>query len=228
MSGETLPSFGQETELSSSWRISTETANQWTHAAGFVAGLVAAIVLMVKVWPSGDPLAITGCTIYGATLVALYAASTLSHSFETPRRREFFRMLDQVCIFLFVVGNFTPFVLVHLRNGWGWGLLALMWGFALLGCYLRVRARERTISPWFFIPLGWLPVLTVGAIYAAGSWLGLGIVLAGGLAYSGGVWFLMNDHKHPYFHAVWHIATMTGTGLHFLFTLWYVATPAVN
>lgn len=227
MSGETLPPFGQDAD-STSWGISTETANQWTHATGFVAGVVAAAILMSRVWETGDVLAIIGCTIYAATLVALYAASTLSHSFETPRHREFFRMLDQVCIFLFVVGNFTPFVLVHIRNGWGWGLLAFMWGFSLLGCFLRVRSREHTISPWFFMPLGWLPILTLGSIYAAGSWLGLGIVLAGGMAYTGGVWFLMNDHKHPYFHAVWHVATMTGTGLHFLFTLWYVATPSIG
>lgn len=228
MSGETLPAFGPEPAVSTPWRLSTETANQITHAAGFFAGLVAATVLMIKVWPTGDLLAIIGCTIYAATLIALYAASTLSHSFESPSHREFFRMLDQVCIFLFVVGNFTPFVLVHIRNSWGWSLLALMWCFSLLGCYLRVKSREHTISPWFFMPLGWLPILTIGSIYAVGSWLGLGIVLAGGLAYSGGVWFLMNDHKHPYFHAVWHIATMTGTGLHFLFTLWFVAAPGIH
>lgn len=227
MSGETLPPYGQDAE-SSGWRISTETANQLTHAAGFLAGVVATVVLMSKVWATGNLLAIVGCTIYAATLVALYAASTLSHSFECPRNREFFRMLDQVCIFLFVVGNFTPFVLVHIQNRWGWCLLGLMWSFALLGCYLRIRSREHTISPWFFMPLGWLPILTLGSIYAAGSWMGLSFVLAGGLAYSGGVWFLMNDHKHPYFHAVWHIATMTGTGLHFLFTLWYVAVPAIG
>ena len=225
MSEQTLPSFGLETVPQTRTAISTETANQWTHAAGFVAGVIAATVLMAKVWSTGDTATVVGCAIYAASLVALYAASTLSHSFECPDRRRFYRMLDQVCIFLFVVGNFTPFVLVHMRNSLGVALLAIMWSGALTGCYFRIRRSERTISPWFFVPLAWLPVMTMSYVFLAGSWVGLSIVLAGGLAYAGGLWFLMNDHKHPYFHAVWHLSTITGAALHFLFTFWYVATP---
>lgn len=225
MSEQTLPSFGLETVPQIRTAISTETANQWTHAGGFVAGVIAATVLMAKVWPSSDTATVIGCAIYAASLVALYAASTLSHSFECPDRRRFYRMLDQVCIFLFVVGNFTPFVLVHMRNSLGVGLLAVMWGGALTGCHLRIRKSDQTISPWFFVPLAWLPVMTMSYVFLAGSWVGLSIVLAGGLAYTGGLWFLMNDHKHPYFHAVWHLSTITGATLHFLFTFWYVASP---
>ena len=64
-----------------------------------------------------------GVSVYGATLVALYAASTLSHSFERPRVRHFFRTLDQVCIFLLIAGTFTPISLTYLREGWWWALL---------------------------------------------------------------------------------------------------------
>lgn len=207
--------------------LSTETANQLTHGLGLVAGLIAACVLIGRVTTYGEFPMIVGCLIYAVTLVALYAASTLSHSFHCPRWRAFFRMLDQVCIFLFVVGNFTPFVLVHMRTPLGWATLGIMWGGALLGCAVRISAREKTISPWYFLPLAWFPMVTLGYILSAGSWSGLLIVLAGGLSYTGGLWFLMNDHKHPYFHAVWHLSTITGTALHFLFTLWYVAVPGI-
>ena len=72
---------------------------------------------MLTALSSGDPYRIAGCGVYSLTLVALYAASTLSHSFENEGRRTFFRMLDQVCIFLLVVGTYTPFGLVHARHG---------------------------------------------------------------------------------------------------------------
>ena len=228
MSEQTLPSYNLNVTSSTRFALATETANQWTHGFGFVAGVIAATVLLTRVWATGDVANIIGCSVYAATMIALYAASTLSHSFECPQRRTFFRMLDQVCIFLFVVGNFTPFVVVHMQNSLGWALLAVMWTAALTGCYFRIRAREKTISPWFFIPLAWLPVMTMGYVLVAGSWFGLAIVLGGGLCYTGGLWFLMNDHKHPYYHAVWHLSTIAGATLHFLFTYWYVATPPLT
>ncbi len=227
MSEQSLPPHSLDAISTIRFRISTETANQWTHGLGLVAGVVAATCLLARVWATGTTANIIGCSIYAVTMVALYAASTLSHSFECPDRRKFFRMLDQVCIFLFVVGNFTPFVVVHIQNSLGWALLAIMWTGALTGCYFRIRAREKTISPWFFLPLAWLPVMTMGYVLTASSWFGLAIVLGGGVCYTGGLWFLMNDDKHPYFHAVWHLSTITGAALHFLFTFWYVATPGV-
>jgi hemolysin III len=103
-----------------------------------------------------------------------------------------------------------------------------MWAGALAGCYVRIRAQEKTISARYFMLLAWLPVVTMGYMLMATSWTGLAIVLAGGLSYTGGVWFLVNDYRHPYFHAVWHLSTICGTGLHFLFTYWYVATPTLG
>ena len=227
MSDQMLPT-GSFASPATRTRISTETANQITHAIGFVAGVIASAFLMYRVCRTGNIANVIGCTIYSVTMIALYAASTLSHSFECPDRRRFYRMLDQVCIFLFVVGNFTPFVIAHMANAVGWTVLCIMWAGALAGCYVRIRAQEKTISARYFMLLAWLPVVTMGYMLMATSWTGLAIVLAGGLSYTGGVWFLVNDYRHPYFHAVWHLSTICGTGLHFLFTYWYVATPTLG
>ncbi len=226
MSDQTLPACSYDRPVAAT-RISTETANQITHAMGFIAGVVASTFLMHRVCSTGSVANMIGCSIYAVTMIALYAASTLSHSFECPDRRRFFRMLDQVCIFLFVVGNFTPFVIVHMSNLLGWTLLAIMWAGAFTGSYIRIKSQEKTISARYFIALAWLPVVTMGYMLMAASWTGLGIVLAGGLCYTGGIWFLVNDNRHPYFHAVWHLSTISGTALHFLFTYWYVAAPTI-
>lgn len=201
---------------------SSETANQITHGLGFCLSVLAACVLMSAVVPTGDPYRIAGCIVYALTLVALYAASTLSHSFEDAERREFYRMLDQVCIFLLVVGTYTPFGLVHARqNGWQVILIG-MWLYALAGIFLRVRRPSETLRPLIFLVMAWLPAPILYRAFQVSSTPGLLTILGGGLAYSAGVWFLINDHRHRYFHAVWHTFTILGSALHFLFVLEYV------
>ncbi len=218
MSDQVLPPRFIERKTLVNDGLSAEQANQLTHFLGFAIGLVAATALLLRAISVGGPVRIAGCLIYGGTMVALYAASTLSHSFSDPDRRQFYRMLDQVCIFLFAAGSFTPFALVHFSSPTGWALLATMWAAALFGCWRRITKPEETICPWLIVPLGWVPVFAMFRILEVGGWGGLATVLAGGLAYSGGLWFLMNDNRHRYFHAVWHLFTITGTLLHFGFT----------
>jgi len=202
--------------------IRCESANQATHALGFGLSLIGGGVLMSAALASGDPWRITGCAIYALALISVYAASTLSHSFNDVERRTFYRMLDQVCIFLLVVGTYTPFGLVHARHGVWLAVLIGMWLYALVGIGLRVRRPTETLRPLYFMVMGWIPVPILFRAYEVTQVGGLALILAGGLAYSGGVWFLVNDHRHHYYHAVWHVCTITGSLLHFLFVLQYV------
>jgi hemolysin III len=201
----------------------SESANRATHALGLCLSLLGGAVLMSAALHSSDPYRIAGCAVYVLSLVSLYAASTLSHTFSDWDRRRFFRMLDQVCIFLLVVGTYTPFGLVHARDG-GWiAILIGMWLYAFVGIGLRVRRPDETLRPLFFVLMGWLPAPILFRAYEVSHLGGLTLILAGGLAYSGGVWFLVNDHKHHYFHAVWHVCTILGSAIHFLYLLQYVA-----
>ena len=223
---ETLEVSGLD--LSPSVSPSSETANQMTHALGLGLSLLGASVLISTAMTTGDPYRITGCTVYAFTLVALYAASTLSHSFADERRRTFFRMLDQVCIFLLVVGTYTPFGLVHGRDG-AWSLVLIgMWLYALVGIGVRVRRPNETLRPLFFVLMGSLPVPFLFRAYEVSQTAGLAMICAGGMAYCGGLWFLVNDHKHPYYHAVWHLCTITGSALHFLWVLNYIAARGMR
>lgn len=224
---EPAASFSFEQGKRRAWAIprsvAPETLNQWTHAGGFVLAVAAGMKMLGTVAGNGVTPQAVGCCVYVASLVALYAASTLSHSFHDARRRNFFRMIDQVCIFLLVVGTYTPFAMVHMQSDFGRLLLAGMWAFAGLGIIARIRSGESGVPPLLYLPLGWLPVLTIGTMYDVGGTVGLGLVLAGGLAYSGGTLLLMNDHRYPYLHAGWHLCTILGSACHFFFVQWYVA-----
>lgn len=210
-------------EASPTTAVSSETANQITHGLGFVLSLAGATVMLQSVAGQSDRLQSAGCVIYVCSLVALYAASTLSHSFACPRRREFFRMLDQVCIFLLIAGSMTPFAVTHLREGAWWLLPAIMWTLATAGILVRILRGDGAVTWAFYAMIGWMPILTLPCIADLSGPTGVGLVIGGGLAYTGGLWFFVNDDRHPYLHAAWHLCTIAGSTCHFLFLQWYVA-----
>jgi hemolysin III len=205
--------------------VSPETLNQWTHGFGFLLSLIGAGVMTPAALSTASWGRAVGALVFCFTLVALYLASTLSHSFECPDRRRFYRMLDQVCIFLLCAGSYTPFILVHQSSALGWMMLTLSWTVALYGVYLRVRRPERTIGVTMFVLLGMAPVVSLPHLFEIGQGSGFALVLAGGAAYLGGLFFLLNDARRPYLHALWHLSTITGSACHFLFHLWYVVGP---
>ena len=208
--------------------ISGESANQWTHAFGWGLSLIGASILLPTVFANGDGWRILGCTVYVIALVGVYAASTLSHGITDQLWRNRFRMLDQICIFLLVVGTYTAYATTFARDGWLGVMLGLMWVIALVGCMARVRSGDESVSFVWYVALGWIPVLALGRMLDATGTSGVALAIGGGLAYTGGTWFLVNDHKHPHFHAVWHCFTMVGSLLHFIYVYEYVATVPVG
>ncbi len=197
--------------------VSAETANAWTHGFGWGLSVIGAVALMRNVMLGGDALATLGCAIYVCSLVALYGASTLSHSIEHPERKSLFRMLDQVCIFLLIAGSYTPFLMAHVRTTGGWSLLAAVWTMAFAGAVARIRSGDRPVGFVWYVAMAWLPVMILGQVLAITGFVGLTYVVAGAVAYMVGLWFFVNDQRHPYFHAIWHCCVILGTGLHFLF-----------
>lgn len=215
--------LGIEMSRQASVAMSAETANQLTHAAGLVLSVAGAAAMIHAAAATGDAVRISGCLVYCAALVGVYAASTLSHSFQDASLRNLFRTLDQMCIFLLVAGTYTPFGLVHARHDGWWLVLAGMWMCAAIGIHSRMRRPRRTIPPSVFVLMGWLPVFTLGLAYDVSGLTGLLLILGGGAAYTGGTWFLVNDHRRVYYHAVWHLFVIAGSGLHYLFLWRFVA-----
>ena len=208
------------------WSVpSPERLNQLTHGCGFALSVCGAWLLISTAISTGGATRIWGCGAFAVTLVLLYAASTLSHSFDDPQRRRFFRMVDQVCIFLLAAGSFTPFALVWAQNWIGRSVLWSMWSIALVGSAYRALRGENSVAIGCFVLMGWLPGLTLGQIYAAAGPWGLFLVLGGAGAYTGGTWFLLRDHRQPYYHSLWHLSTILGSACHVLFCWQYIALP---
>lgn len=197
-------------------RQSEEWINALTHAIGAALCIFGGVVLVGRAIGTGQVVRVIGCTIYAASLIAVYAASTLSHFFEEPRLRTLFRVLDQAFIYLLIVGSYTPVALVLLHGGWLWVLFAAMWIVALAGFTSKVLFRHRieAISTTLYVVLGWMP------IFGAGTWgrmpsQAITYFVAGGLCYTLGLLFLLLDTRRRYFHAVWHLFVIAGSVCHY-------------
>ena len=195
-----------------------EFANCLTHGGGLLLAVVGAVVLCIAVAGNANDALRFGCWLYALALVALYATSTLSHLFESPERRRFFRSLDQGVIFLFIAGTFTPLAIAYLQGETQWILLALTWTAALAGFCSKVfwGHRVESTAVTHYLALGWLPVLAVVPILRSMPTVGTIWIVAGGLCYTLGTVFLTLDSRVRYFHALWHLLVIAGSFCHYL------------
>lgn len=175
----------------------------------------------------GDAWHVVSCSIYGATLIVLYTASTLYHGIPSPRASTLLQRLDHAAIFLLIAGTYTPFTLVSLRGSWGWTLFGLVWGIAIVGMVLElaVHRPSRGCPMGLYLGMGWLIVVAIKPMLAQVMPGGLVLLLAGGLAYSLGVIFYVRK-RMAYHHAIWHLFVLAGSILHFMSVLFYVIPSA--
>ena len=209
---EAVPSLGEE------------IANSVSHGVGLLAALAAAPILIVSTSRHGDAASIVGVSIFAATLVLLYLASTLYHSLPANKAKRVFRVLDHSAIFLLIAGTYTPFALGVLRGAWGWTLIGLVWGLALAGIVLKTVGllRYPILSTALYVTMGWLALIALRPILLRVPPAGVLWLLAGGLAYTGGVAFYA-ARRMRYAHLAWHLCVLAGSACHFIAVLRYAA-----
>jgi hemolysin III len=205
--------------------LGEEIANSVSHGIALAAALVATPFLIVRAARHGDPGFIVGVSIFIATVVLLYLASTLYHALPRGKAKRVFRIIEHSAIFLLIAGTYTPFTLGVLEGAWGWTLLGLVWGLALAGVTLKTVAKisHPIVSTTLYLLLGWLIVIAAEPLYTRVPTSGLLWIVAGGVAYSVGVTFYTLDSRLRYGHLIWHLFVIAGTTCHYFAVLWYAA-----
>ena len=194
-----------------------ELANAVSHGIGFLASLAAIPVLVLLALRRHDAWQVAGVAIYGATLALLYAASTLYHALPAGgRAKRIGRVVDHGAIYLLIAGTYTPFSLGALRGPWGWTLLGIIWGLALVGIALKagIGFRFPRLSTVVYLLMGWLALVAVRPLLARIGPAGFGWLLAGGACYTVGVIFYARPRMR-YAHLVWHLFVLAGSACHF-------------
>ncbi len=211
------------------YTVREEIAHALTHGLGLVLSVAGLVALVVAASLHGNVWHVVGCTVFGVTLVLLYAASTLYHSARSLPAKRMFQRLDHAAIFLLIAGTYTPLTLGNLRDGWGWHLLGLVWGLALLGITLEAvvprSSRRRSVA--IHLLMGWLIVLAIEPLARSVHPEGIVLLVLGGLTYTFGVFFYAWE-KLPYNHTVWHLFVLAGSALHFSCVYGYVIPSPVQ
>ena len=200
-----------------------ERLNAWTHLVGTMLSISGASVLITLAAMMGDPWKIVSVSIFGATLILLYSASTLYHSLR-GRAKAILRKLDHLSIYLLIAGTYTPFCLVTLRGVWGWTLFGIVWGLALIGMLQEIRPRSeaRILSLVIYAVMGWVIIIAIGPLLDHLETTGLVLLAAGGLLYTGGIVFYAFDDRFRHWHGIWHLFVIGGSLLHYLTIALYV------
>lgn len=209
------------------YSLGEELANSITHGFGLAASGAAAPVLIVTAAHAHDPWRVIAASVFAATLLLLYAASTLYHALPghaLRRAKEVFRRLDHAAIYLLIAGTYTPVALVSLRGVWGWSLFGAVWGLAAIGVTLKSvfgAGRLAILSTAVYVGMGWLVLVAIRPLLAHVPSGGVLWLFTGGMAYTTGVIFFALD-RHRFMHAIWHLFVLGGSACHVWAVLAYV------
>ncbi len=211
------------------YTVGEEIANAVTHGVAAllsIAGL--AVLVAFAVLYSGSPKVVAAVSIFGASMVFLYTASTLYHSIPNPRAKKVLQYLDHSMIYVLIAGSYTPFCLITLQGYTGIALLCAVWLIAIVGISLQAVLLHKAdwINCLLYLSMGWLAVFVIDPLVSTLDSTGLALLVAGGLAYTVGVVFYIFE-RIPFSHAIWHTFVFAGTTLQFFSVLFYVI-PGVN
>lgn len=202
-----------------------ELLSSWTHGIATALSVVGTVVLIVAASRLGDVWKIVSFSVFGASLILLYLASTLYHSAKHPHLREAFKMLDHCAIFMLIAGTYTPFLLVNMRGPVGWTLFGIIWGLAFTGVALKLiyGDRYKLARVFIYLAMGWLIVFASSTMVENLSQQALYLTVAGGIIYTVGVVFYLFQ-RIPFNHAIWHLFVMGGSICHF-YAVYYGVLP---
>ncbi|WP_106497782.1 PAQR family membrane homeostasis protein TrhA [Lentibacillus sp. Marseille-P4043] len=200
-----------------------EVAHAVTHGIGVLLSIAGLVLLIVNASLNGNPWQIVSVTIFGVTMLFMYATSTIVHSLPDGKWKDIFQIFDHSSIYLFIAGTYTPLLLVHLRSDLGWILFGTVWGIAIFGIIFKIFFVKKflVLSTLFYILMGWLIVLVWGPLTAIMDENGILLLIAGGLFYTVGAIFYV-WRSFPFHHAVWHLFVIAGSAFHFFSIFYYV------
>ena len=204
-----------------------EKFNTITHLIALLLALPGMIYLIILSSQTSDPWKITSVTIYGITLFLLYLSSTLYHG-HNGQLKKLFQKFDHISIYLLIAGTYTPFMLVTLRGAWGWSMLGIVWGLAVVGIILDTLPRQskqedkRIPQLIIYLVMGWLIIIPLVPLADKLGENGITLLALGGILYTVGVLFFVLDHRLKHAHGIWHLFVMGGSISHYFSISAYV------
>lgn len=200
-----------------------EKWNIASHALGLLLSMLALVVLLVRAFMIGNVWHIVSFSIFGISLISMYAASTLFHSAKNMKLRYRLNIFDHSAIYILIAGTYTPFALVTLHGTVGWIIFGIIWGVAILGVVWKFMhvGKYVLVSTLLYVMMGWIMIFAVRPLVSNLPFDGIVWLMLGVLSYMiGAIFFSFNKMK--YNHAVFHKFVLLGSFCHFISIFYYV------
>lgn len=207
-----------------------EPVSALTHLAGAVFSIVALVLLVYYAAVAGTVWHVVSFSIFGASMILLYTASSLYHSLcISDKGIRVLRKIDHMMIYILIAGTYTPITLVPLRGPWGYSLLSAIWGIAVIGIIMKLFWFDapRWLYTAFYLIMGWLVVIAFVPMLKTIPARGIAWMVAGGLFYTIGAviygtkWPPLKS-KYFGFHEIFHVFVMLGSFCHFWLIYRYI------
>ena len=204
-----------------------EIMNMVTHITGGALGILALLLCLYRAITTGNAFDIIGAAIYGTSMIALYAVSSVYHGLRPCTGKKVMQIIDHCTIYFLIAGTYTPIMLsafVPANPLLGWGLLIAEWSLAALAVTLTAidMHRYQVFSMICYIGMGWGIIFFLPHALKLLTHSGFLLLLSGGIAYTIGAILYGIGSKKRWIHSVFHIFVVIGSILQFFAILFYV------
>ncbi len=199
------------------YTIGEEICNTVTHIFGMLFSVSALCILVILSCFYADCWAIVSSSIFGASMLAVYTASSVYHAVQNPKAKIILKKFDHIAIYYLIAGSYTPFLLVPMRSALAWWIFGIIWALAVIGTLLKIFTSPSGTKWWsigLYLLMGWLVIFVSGKLFASISATAITFLALGGIFYTVGVLFYVKKNW-MYSHAIWHSFVLLGTIMHF-------------
>jgi hemolysin III len=203
------------------YSLAEELINAISHGIGLILSCFALFLFINTA--NDDQARTVSLIIFALTSILLFLASTIYHSASNYTLKKTFKLLDHCAIYLLIAGTYTPILAISIAGTFGYSLLVLIWGFAILGIIFKIKFghKYKKISLASYLGMGFIALAILGELYQALPIEALYLLFLGGIIYATGVIFYVKKNT-PFTHAIWHCFVLAGAICHFLMIYWYV------
>ena len=186
------------------------------HAAGLAAALPALIPLLHCAGKYGGAAAYGAVVFYWLSILFMLGASMIYHLPHDEKSKAFWRQFDHCAIYLLITGTYAPLIFLYLQNAAGYTVFTILLAATVAGIGGKIVFKQRfhKIEVALYLLMGWCCVAIAKPMLALIPHFSLWLLLAGGIAYSGGV--ILYAMRREFAHAAWHIAVLAGVVLHYM------------
>ncbi len=205
------------------YSLAQELWNSISHGLGTLIAIVGGPFLLIKCAESGDPWRIATCSVFLFSIFIMYVFSCLYHGMGRNSGKRVLRVMDHDMVFILIMGTYTPYCLVTMREyspAWGFSIWGIVMALGIVGIVLNSCNIKKfaLVSYLDYLLMGWIVLISVyPLVMSLGWWPGTALLLMGGISYTlGAGLYALGKKKSPWWHTVFHFFCLVGTILMFI------------